>query len=42
MRLDGDASFPFEIHRIEMLFLHVAVRDGAGAMQQRSDNVVFP
>jgi hypothetical protein len=34
MGLDGDATFPFEIHRIEQLILLIARGDGAGAMQE--------
>ena len=34
MRLDGDATFALQIHRIQQLRLHVARGDGSGAMQE--------
>ena len=34
MRLDGDASFALQIHRVEHLFVHVTIRDRPRAMQQ--------
>ena len=34
MRLDGDAAFALQIHRIQQLRLHIARGDGAGAVQQ--------
>src|SRR5947209_5855373 len=34
MGLDGDAAFALQVHRVEELFLHIAVADGAGAMEQ--------
>ncbi len=33
-RLDGDALFPLEIHRVEKLGLHLALGDGIGLFQQ--------
>ena len=34
MRFDGDAAFAFQVHRIEQLLLHLAVRNGPGPVQQ--------
>src|SRR5262245_10995717 len=34
MRLDRDATFAFEVHRIENLILHFPIGDRAGTMQQ--------
>ena len=34
MRLDRDAALALQVHRIEQLFLHLAVGNCAGAMQQ--------
>ena len=31
---DRDASFPFDIHRVEYLFTHVSRRDRAGSLNQ--------
>jgi hypothetical protein len=42
MGLDGDASLPLEIHRIQHLVLHVPLGNGAGALQQPIGKVVFP
>jgi hypothetical protein len=33
-RLDGDALFPLEVHRVENLGLHFALRDRIGLFQQ--------
>jgi hypothetical protein len=34
MAFDGDSPFPFEVHIIEGLFLHVTFADGVGKFQQ--------
>jgi hypothetical protein len=34
MGLDGDAALPLEVHGIEQLILRVALRDGAGKLEQ--------
>ena len=34
MRLDRDAAFPFQVHRIEQLVLLVALVNRAGAFEQ--------
>ena len=42
MRLDGDAAFALQIHRVEQLVRHVARGDGAGMCSSRSESVVLP
>ena len=34
MALDGDATFPLQVHIIQQLFLHIAVGYGIGSFQQ--------
>ena len=43
MRFDGDAAFALEIHRVEHLRHHLALRKRAGSIQaSRSASVDFP
>ena len=42
MRLDGDATLPLQIHRIEHLRLHLPRRQGAGQLQQPVCQRGFP
>ena len=34
LSLDRDAAFPFDVHRVEHLFAHVALADRAGELEK--------